>query len=119
MIHEDGNIPFKKPPIELAGSDGKSLPRFSVLMECASLWNVSWHGERMCLTIKLFWVTSVVCELVHPSFFQFRLILLFLVSVPVNICLADAIENRIGVRFAKIVPTPFNEGLYFRTDRSE
>ena len=47
----------------------------------------------------------VVCELVHPSFFRIRLILLFLVSVPVNICLTDAIENRIGVCFAKIVLT--------------
>jgi hypothetical protein len=61
----------------------------------------------------------VVRELVHPSFFRIRLILLFLLSVPVNICLTDAIENRIGVRFAKIVPTPFNKGFYFRMDRSE
>jgi hypothetical protein len=51
--------------------------------------------------------------------FRTRLLLLFLVSVPVNICLTGAIENWVGVRFAKIAPTPFNKGFYFRTDRSE
>src|SRR5690348_9609151 len=44
--------------------------------------------------------------------------LLFLV-VPVNIYLTGAIENRISVRFAKIVPTPFHKGFNFRTGSGE
>jgi hypothetical protein len=50
---------------------------------------------------------------------QGRLLLLFLVSVPVNLCLTRAIKNWVGVHFAKIIPTPFNEGFNLRTSRRE
>ena len=52
------------------------------------------------------------------SRFGTRSCLLFLV-VPVNIYLTGAIENRISVPFAKIVPTPFHKGFYFRAGRGE
>src|SRR5258708_12360793 len=52
------------------------------------------------------------------SRFGTRSCLLFLV-VPVEIYLTGAIENRISVPFAKIVPTPFHKGFYFRAGRGE
>jgi hypothetical protein len=61
-----------------------------------------------------------------------RVLVLFLVSVPVNFCLTHAIENRIGVRSAnwKSAPGPFRhfvviivsipkQTLYVETPRCE